>query len=522
MEDTNLHELPAPGHSYSLRRASRFGLTIAACCSALLGARPALAEDLLPNAGLPSLGLAPGDPQQRSVLPSSPFGRPPHDLHDWVLDFHGYVLLPFNAGFHKREVRNPGQSETAIHTPPLIPQDLRSFNYVGVVPTPWVQLDFTYGNAVVSATAILAARTLTDASAIYNPVDQLGVNDAYLDVNLSRPLGVPLELKVGAFTGRYGAMGQWDAGRYGTPLIARTNSIGEQINGAFKIGKATLIIEQGIGGQLGRPPTGVVPEGWNDFADTTVGASFVNHVHVGVGYADTATIGLHYLTAWSQDDQASHDLIPDGRITVLGADGRLTAGRFGHLYVGGAHVKAVNSETVSGVIEILNARGGPELMRQYLGPASGGDGSLTTVGGQYDLSLSRLIYGERFKGNSPDVMVSAFAVSTSVSSKDKAYDGMSKLKGGAEVTYGILSWFGVSSRFDRVAPNTKKGTESFSILSPRLLFHTDWYSRDEFVLQYSHFFYGKNVVVNTGFPPAPDPTANPDRDVVSLSGTFWW
>jgi hypothetical protein len=343
-----------------------------------------------------------------------------------------------------------------------------------------------------------------------------------LDVNLSGPLKLPLEVKVGAFTGRYGAMGQWDAGRYGTPLIARTNSIGEQINGSFKIGKATIIVEQGIGGQVGRPPTGLVPEGWNDFADTGVGASFVNHLHVGVGYDDTATVGVHYLTAWSQDDQASHDLIPDGRITVLGADARFTAGRLGHLYLGAAHTKATNSATVAGVIEILNARGGPELIREYLGPNSGGDGSLTTLGGQYDLSMSRLLYGARFKGNSPDLMISAFAVSASVSSKDKAYDGVIKLKAGAEVTYGMLSWLGVSARVDRVAPDTRKGTQSFTIISPRLLLHSDWYSRDEFVLQYSRFSYGKNVVVDTGFPPAPDPTANPDRDVVSLSGTFWW
>jgi hypothetical protein len=466
--------------------------------------------------------LSPGDPQQRSVLPSSPFARPPHDSHDWVLDFHGYVLLPFDSGWHKREDPEPGQSPTVIHTPPLIPQDLRSFSYTGVIPTTWVQLDFTYGNSVVSATTILAARTLNDAAGLYNPVDQLGVNDAYLDVNLSGPLKLPLELKVGAFTGRYGAMGRWDAGRYGTPLIAQTNSIGEQLNAAFKVGKTTFVLEQGLGGQLGVPPVGLVPEGWNDFAATGVGASFVNHLHVGVGYADTAMLGLHYLTAWSQDDQASHDLIPDGRITVIGADARITSGRFGHLYLGAASVKATNAATVSGVIEILNARGGPELISEYLGPNSNGDGTLTTFGGQYDLSVSSLLYGDRFKGNSPDVMVSAFGVSTHVASKDKAFDGVNKLKAGAEVTYGILSWFGVSGRLDRVAPNTEKGTQSFTILSPRLLFHSDWYSRDEFVVQYSRFTYGKNVVVNTGFPPMPDPTANPDRDVVSISGTFWW
>jgi hypothetical protein len=527
MEHTNSHESSAnAGHIERLKPAShrrrRAGLCAGIFWCALAIAPRAHADDPVGSTGLPSLGLSPGDPQQRSVLPTSPFARPPHDSHDWVLDFHGYVLLPFNSGWHKREDPEPGQSATTIHTPPLIPQDLRSFGYTGVIPTTWVQLDFTYGNSVVSATTILAARTLTDAAGFYNPVDQLGVNDAYLDVNLSGPLKLPLELKVGAFTGRYGAMGQWDAGRYGTPLIAQTNSIGEQLNGAFKIGKTTIVVEQGVGGQVGRPPTGIVPEGWNDFADTGVGASFVNHLHVGLGYADTALLGVHYLTAWSQDDQASHDLIPDGRITVLGADARFTAGRLGHLYLGAARTKATNSATVAGVIEVLNARGGPELISEYLGPNSNGDGTLTTLGGQYDLSLSRLVYGDRFKGNSPDVMVSLFGVSTHVSSKDKDFDGVNKVKAGAEVTYGMLSWLGVSARLDRVAPNTQKGTQSYTIISPRLLLHTDWYSRDEFVLQYSRFTYGKNVVVDTGFPPMPDPSANPDRDVVSLSGTFWW
>jgi hypothetical protein len=483
--------------------------------------RSARADEFTAASGLPSLGLSPGDPQQRSVLPSTPFARPPHDSHDWVLDFHGYVLLPLDVGVHNRPDPAPGQSGTALHTPPLIPEDLRTFRYTGVIPNPWVQLDFTYGNSVVSATAILAARALNDAAGLYNPVDQLGVNDAYLDVNLSGPLKLPVELKVGAFTGRYGAMGQWDAGRYGTPLIAQTNSIGEQIDAAVKVGKTTFVVEQGIGGQLGRPPVGVVPEGWNDFADTGVGASFVNHVHVGVGYDGIATLGLHYLTAWSQDDQASHDLIPDGRITVVGADARLN-GRYGHFYFGAARTEATNSATVAGVIEVLNARGGPELIREYLGPQSGGDGHLTTFGGQYDLSLARAVYGDKFTGRSPDLMLSLFGVTTNVSSKDKAFDGVTKLKAGGEVTYGMLSWFGLSARVDRVAPNTDKGTQSYTIISPRLLFHTDWYSRDEFVLQYSRFNYGKNVVVNTGFPPLPDPSASPDRDVISISGTFWW
>ncbi len=483
---------------------------------------PALAEEETPGRELPRLGMAPGEPQVRSAQPTVPFGIAPSTSKENVLDFHGYLLLPLRIGVLQRENPNPGQSSTAIHAPPTIPQDLRSFEYLGVVPDPWVQLNFTYGNRVVAGTVVLAARTLTDADGIYNPPDQLGVNDAYIAVNLSEPAGVPLEIKVGAMTGRYGAMGSYDAGRYATPLIARTNLIGEAITAGFEFDDLSLVLEQGLGGQLGRPPEGLVPAGWNDFADPNVGASFAHHLHAGLNYLDLAQLGLHYFTAWSQDDTVSTGLVPDGRINVYGADLRLTLDRYGHFYSGLARTDLTNAETVSGVIEILNARGGPEIIEEYLGPDSQGDGALTTFGAQYDLSVAHLVYGDRFTGESPDLRASLFGVGTKVQSDDANYDGVTKLKVGAELSYSILSWFALSGRFDHVRLDMDNDRAAFSVISPRLLFHTDWQSRDEFSLQYSRFIYGSDVIVKTGYPPTPDPGASPDQDVFSLSGTFWW
>jgi hypothetical protein len=40
---------------------------------------------------------------------------------------------------------------------------------------------------------------------------------------------------------------------------------------------------------------------------------------------------------------------------------------------------------------VLNASGGPGLITEYLGPASGGTGHITNIGGQYDLSLGTLL-----------------------------------------------------------------------------------------------------------------------------------
>jgi hypothetical protein len=469
--------------------------------------------------------MSPGEPQVRSATPSIPFGVQPATSKELVLDFHGYLLLPASLGIHQREDPQPGQSSTVLHAPPLMAQDLRSFEYTAVIPKPWVQLNFIYGNSTVSATAIMSATTLMDAAGYYNQVEQFGVSDAFVTVNLGKYLGVPsltTEVNVGAYTGRYGAMGAYDAGRYATPLIARTNTIGEGITAALKLGDFVLLLEQGLGGQLGRPPVGMTIQGWNDFTSPDVGATFVNQAHLGVAYRGIARLGLHYLTAWTQDDLARGSTIPDGRITVLGTDLSLSARRAGHFYVGTAYTKATNAKSVSGAIEILNARGGPELIEQYLGPASGGNGSLTTFGAQYDLSVSRLIFGDLFTGISSDILISLFGVGTKVSSRDSTRDGVFKLKGGGEVTYTLLSWLGVSGRLDHVRLDNSDSKKAFTIYSSRLLFHTGWKSRDEFALQYSHFTYGSDVQVKTGYPPTLDPSANPDHDVFSLTGTFWW
>jgi hypothetical protein len=475
--------------------------------------------------GQPRLGQSPGEPQGRSAPPSIPFGKPPELSKENVLDFHGYVFMPMRVGVLDRAHPASDQNSLALHSPPVVPgMYIRSFDYTSVMPGPWVQLNFSYGNSTISATTIIAASATTDGgSGIYNLSDQLGVYDAFITANLSKPLKTPVTVRVGAMTGRYGVMGAYDAGRYGTPLMFRTNSVGEAINVGFKLGSSSMLtIEQGIGGQLARVPNNLTPAGWNDYANPNTGASFVNHIHLGLSHAGFVQVGLHYGTAFSQDDQTLGGKIPDGRISVFGGDLRFTMGRYGHLYGGIARTEARNAGAVSGVIEVLNARGGPELIKYYLGPNSGGSGSLTTFGGQYDLSVSRAVYDKQFSGKSPDVIISAFGIATSVKSDDAAYNSKTKLKVGVEATYTMASWVALSGRFDHVAPNASDNATAFNVISPRILLHTDWQSRDEFALQYSYFQNGKRAVAYTGAPPTADPSVTPDTHAFMLSGTFWW
>lgn len=473
----------------------------------------------------PALGLDPTSPQvgglPGGMTPS--YGETSQDEEDWRFDFHGFLRAPMRFGINKREDPQPGQSEIVYHSPPVVPGDLETFQHTNVVPQPYGQLNFSYGNNTVTGTAIILGRQTNVASGWFDPPSQANINDLFLTFHPDVGERLRVRAYVGAFTNRYGVMGEYDEGQYATPVIARINGVGENISAAASFGDFALQIEQGIQGQNNKAPNNITPEGWNDFADDNVGSGFANHVHLGASYRGMVSLGLHYITAFSQDDRATGTLLPDGRIDVLGADLRLSLGRFGHFFLGGSHTNADRSRTVGRIVEVLNTRGGPGLMEHYLGPASEGTGKLLTVGAQYDLSLGKLLsYPMPFYGDGPDVVVSLFGMQVQVESEDSDFDGVTKRKFGGEVGYGQWSWLAFSLRYDQVDPNVDEQRQSFAIVSPRVILRTDWNSSDQVVIQYSRFMYGSLTSVRVGYPPEEDPTVVPDEHMISLTGSMWW
>jgi hypothetical protein len=237
------------------------------------------------------------------------------------------------------------------------------------------------------------------------------------------------------------------------------------------------------------------------------------------------------VNAWTRDDRTA-PAQPDGSITVLGADVTGGFAPFGRLYLGVAHTHADTARGVSGVIRVLNTFGGPGLMREYLGPNSGGTGNITTVGGQYDVSIGEAIRNPGpYSGYAPDLFASVFGMWTHVSSDDKTidpstgknlYDGVSKLKYGAELTYSALAWLALSGRYDRVVANVNDDSRTFAVLSPRVILRSDYNSQDQVAIQYSRWFYGSGVAVRTGYPPVDDPSVVPDASTFSLTASMWW
>src|SRR5207302_5745668 len=144
------------------------------------------------------------------------------------------------------------------------------------------------------------------------------------------------------------------------------------------------------------------------------------------------------------------------------------------------HIKASNAIAVAPAIEVLHSLGGQYfglgITENYLGPNSGGNGSIDAFVFQYDFTFG-LLYrnlhhpGAEFHGDGPDCTVSLFGMYTSVASADPVADATQKLKFGGEVIYTPISWLGAGLRGDRVMPSSKDATQSFSVVSPKLLFH---------------------------------------------------
>ncbi len=473
-----------------------------------------------------AISLAPSAPQV-STLPGSvmPGFEQAESISagDWKFDVHGLFVLPLAIGINKRDDPNADQKKMTLHSPPVTPEDREGFNWTGVTPQPWVQMNFSYGNRDVTANVILSARTVTNANSYFNPPDYQGITDAFLTYRppLARPINLTID--VGAFTNRYGHMGEYDSGRYGQSIIARLSGVGTNVRAAIPAGDVQWLFETGVMGQIGKAPLGVEPAGWNNFADSNVGSTYAVHGHVGARFAKKAELVGHAIYAFEQDDRANPTDQPDGSMSILGVDGHVSAGYLGHFYLGLAHTSATNARSISPVVRILEAPGGPGLMRSYFGPNGNGNGTLTTLGAQYDLSLGNLLsHPIAHNADSPDVVLALFGIYTKVGSDQVGYNDVKKLKYGAEATYSIASWFAASGRYDRVLANTNDTHQTNAVISPRLIFHSDWNSQDQVVLQYSHYMVGSGVPVITGYPPAPDLYTVPDADVVSLTAAIWW
>ncbi len=485
------------------------------------------------------LGLSPHSPEQRSVLPGGvtpAFGAPLAPAEGGHLEFHGYIQAGIRAGIGQRDTVNSGQHQTTFHGDPVVPGAGGYFENTNTVPGPWAELDFSYVTPTVGATIKLGAWNLSESmssSSYFQPPAQLWVNDAYLTYR-PRAFGpLVIDWNVGVYPDRYGAMAQFSEGQYGASIIGSIYGMGETLSARYKLSpEFALQAEHGIKGDFARAPIGILPGGENDYARPYEGSTLVNHAHLGFDWRGIVRPAVHYISAFSQDDlyddvdDPEYDPDPpkaDGQIEIIGADLRLDLRRFGFVYLGGSRMDASHSRSVSNIVTVLNAGSGKDLMERYFGPNSDGSGKLTLVGGQYTVSLGTLLrYPDEFWGEGPDLWVTLFGLYGHVSSVEDAYDDVDKYKLGGELTYGMLSWLAASARFDRAVPNADHTSSSFSVITGKAIFRSDWQTSASLTLQYSRFLYGSDVELKGDNRLQNTLSGTPDEHVLAVYGTMWW
>jgi len=505
---------------------------------------------------IPSVGLSPHAPQNVPGLPGAitpSFGAPVVG-NDLRFEFHGYLATAFRMGIGKRDTALDGQKITTLHGDPIVPGGAYGWlEQTNIVPGPWSQLTFQYGNDTVRATAIIGAWSLgraQDATGYAQTEAQIWLNDAFMTYTPKvAPFG--LAITAGVFSDQYGQMAQYSNGQYGIPLMGNIRGIG--IKSALQVPLENAIdvtVEGGFKAGLSRVPVGIAIDATTNFPRPEEGSTYAAHGHISATWKNI-TPALHYIRSWSQDDLFApvddpltevDDSVsrPDGSLDIIGADVRANLDRFGYVYGGVSHITGKDTISISNLVSVLNSGGGRDFMERFWGFSSGGNGKLTLVGGEYTLSLGTLLrYPDEFWGVGPDLILKLFGVYAHAAGGCDQFslrtDGTSCVPGGVNgefntdaLKYGVEGIYSFSKymlatlRIDQVRPDLDGTEQNFTAITPRLIFRSDWQARETVGLQYTGYLFGDGVPINGDSRLVNTNSQNPDRHMFALFATMYW
>jgi len=235
---------------------------------------------------------------------------------------------------------------------------------------------------------------------------------------------------------------------------------------------------------------------------------------------------------------AARDPAAEGRLTVLGGEVTVDSPAFGNGFVGYSHIDAKKLLALADGVQVLHGSNGLSFKQNYFGrlqvmpvmanmgtitgpaPPFDDGGTVDTVAGQYSLKLSSLL-GTGAQG--PDVALAIYGMLNHV----KYFDGragkdvtIDKYKFGAELEVSPLRFLSIGARFDRVAPDGHNAAIAYSAISPRVVVHTNWLSREYIILNYTRYFLGSQAI-----PVAPNwydaaPFKEADANLITLSAVI--
>jgi hypothetical protein len=452
----------------------------------------------------------------------------------------GYLRAPLRLGWGPSLDHPMGSSVTELHSPPrIVGLGSGDWNYIALAPNPTGSLYLTAGVPNVTANVIFATNTFYDSG--YKDLDQMGgISQAYVALKFPAAFGERggLAWTMGSFSNRYGNAGpyQTSSGYYGTYLFGRTHVAGEDLTVNFDItDHLEIALEDGVGAKIEVPPflipNAAMPK--NNFipgqGSIPNGSNFVHHAHVGFFYDDWMKLGFHYLTSWTPSDNSNPPTMPtpESRLTVLGADLHLDREMFGSFYVGYSHIDGQNLLPLSDGVQVLHGSNGKGFKEDYFGPKdrtlytyTNDTGTVDTILWQY---LFRLAPALGYAGRGRDIALSTYGMFNHVRSPmqpgrlaplERNVD-MNKLKWGAELEVALIKFMNVGFRYDQVAPDLSNDSASYKALSPRLIFHTNWKSKEYVIVNYTHFWTGPTAY--PGSPYSDVPYLVPDKDLLMVS-----
>jgi hypothetical protein len=469
----------------------------------------------------------------------------------------------------------PGQSTNVFHTPYIPDDQYLSWTFDRQWEQAWAEIFLSYGNKWVVGTVSVQGYDFTDASLLGNAADpaQFGIAQAWVSLTPDLPVdGLRLNWKVGAFWEKFGGAGKYDGGHYDTYMFGRTHQIGESLSVQYDVGDFTLKAEHGFGAHLEMVPAGI-PVNGSSSAQAAIsntagtlpplggspGFTLVDHAHVGVSWKKIIDVNAHYLMAWSQDDReqvtGTNPSAPDGSLAVYGAEARVLGGVFGEFYGAYSHIDATNVTQVGPGIEVMHSSGGGGhnagngIYENFFNGLGQGTGQIDNVQIGYDFSFGYLWRklqnpNAHFWGDGADVRLSLFGMYSAISGMPAAdntvsinafslqpSNGSKKLKYGADLVASVLPWMGFGVRADYVQPDSTDTSESFGVISPRIMIHSKFITHEEITMQYSHYWDGQDVLaqqylalvgtknINAKFAVPAYPN---DPDVFGIKGTMWW
>jgi hypothetical protein len=471
----------------------------------------------------------------------------------WTFSMKGYLRAPLRLGLgdslnnaHTRFLGLP----TEWHSPPrIVGLSSGDWNYVALAPNPTGSLYLTVASPMVAATVIFATNTYYDSG--YKDLDQMGgISQAYVTLRFANLLGRRggAAWTMGAFSNRYGNAGpyQQSSGYYGTYLFGRTHVAGEDLAVDVDLtGHLELVVEDGVGAKLeavpfiqqyvGGNPNDAMPK--DDFlpgqGSVPQGTNLLHHAHVGLYYDDWIQVGLHYLDSWSPGDASPVAGVPPvSRLTVVGADLHVDHDAWGSLYLGWSHIDAVNLLPLADAVQVIHGSNGKGFKEDYFGPKdrqsgvtqTNDGGTVDTVLFEYLVRLAPLL---GYAGRGRDLAVSLYGMFNHVRSPSlmgqpgHSFDvdlTQNKLKFGVELEALAVKFLSVGLRYDQVAPDTASSAASYEAISPRLIFHTGWKSKEYVIVNYSHYFTGPQAY--PGSPYSDLPYLVPDKDMFMVSAVM--